>query len=131
VVERLRQLAVGDLARADEDDRLEAVVGRRAVDGQRRRSVARAGAGDPAGTDHPRVGERGGHAVVLEAARGVHPFVLEPQAAGRQPDVLPHLIGHLKQRLPLADGHHQLGGRERKQLAESPDAREVQRVVAV
>ena len=49
VVERLGQLAVGDLARADEDDRLEAEVGRRAVDGQRRRGVARAGAGDPPG----------------------------------------------------------------------------------
>ncbi len=83
VVERLRELAVGDLARADEDDRLESEVGRRAVDRQRRRGVAGAGAGDPPGADHPGVRERGGHAVVLEAARGVHPLVLQQQAARR------------------------------------------------
>ena len=79
VVERLGQLAIGDLARADEDDRLEAERRGRAVDRQRRRGVAGAGAGDPAGVDHPGVGERRGHPVVLEAPRGVHPLVLEPE----------------------------------------------------
>ena len=53
-----------------------------AVQGQRGAGVAGRGAGGPAGADDPGVAEGGRHAVVLETARGVHPFVLQI-AAGR------------------------------------------------
>ena len=81
VVERLRELAVGDLARADEDHGLHQPRDR-AVEGQRGAGVAGRGAGGARGADEPGVAEGGRHAVVLEAARGVHPLVLQEQAAG-------------------------------------------------
>ncbi len=65
VVEGLRELAVADLARADEDDGLHQSRGG-AVHGQRRAGVAGRGAGRPLGADGPGVRERGRHAVVFE-----------------------------------------------------------------
>ena len=47
--------------------------------------------------------EGGRHAVVLEAARGVHPLVLQVQAAGRDADVLGHAVRGVQQRLAFAD----------------------------
>ena len=126
VIERLRQLAVSDLSRADEDDRAEAEVGRRAVDGQGRRRVAGAGAGDPSSRNHASMGERRGHAVVFEAAGGIHALVLQPQGAGVEADVLADLVGALEQGLSFADGDDLLGGCEGEQLAESPDAGEAE-----
>ena len=102
VIEGLRELAVRDLARADEDDRLHQ-PGDRAVEGQRGAGVAGRGAGGTLGAHQPGVTERGRHAVVLEAARGIHPFVLQVQAAGRKADVLGHAVGSAQQRLPFAD----------------------------
>ncbi len=46
--------------------------------------------------------ERGAHAVVFEAARGVHPFVLQMQHAGVQTHVLSDRIGLLQQCLAFA-----------------------------
>ncbi len=80
VVEGLRELAVGDLARADEDHGLHQ-PGDRAVQGQRGAGVAGRGAGRPAGADRVGVREGGRHAVVFEAARGVHALVLQVQVA--------------------------------------------------
>ena len=59
-----------------------------AVHGQRGAGVAGRGAGGPLGADHVGVRERGGHAVVFEAARGVHPLVLQEQLPGVEADVL-------------------------------------------
>ena len=78
VFERLRQLAVADLAAADEDDRPHQLR-RGAVDGEAGAGVAGARARGPACADHAGVRERRRHAVVLEAARRVHPLVLQEQ----------------------------------------------------
>ena len=109
VVEGLGQLAVGNLAAADEDHGPHQ-TGRGAEDSERRAGVAGAGAGGAAGADHAGMGERGRHAVVLEAARGVQPFVLQEQLARLQADVRGHGVGALQDGLTLADGHHLSGG---------------------
>ena len=131
VVERLRQLAVSDFAGTDEDDRTEPEVRRRAVNGEGRGGVARAGTGDPPGRNHASMCERRGHSVVFEAAGGIHALVLEPESAGIEPDVAADLVGLLEQGLAFADGDDLAAGGERKQLPESPDAGEGERVVAV
>ena len=131
VVERLGELAVGDLARADEDDRLEAEVGGRAVDGQGRRGVPRAGAGDAAA---PTIRAWVNAAVMplsLKLPEGFIPSYWSMQAARVHADVLADLVGGLEQRLPLADRDDHLGRGERQELAEPPDAREVERVEPV
>ncbi len=89
------------------------------------------GAGRPAGADHAGVGERGRHAVVLEAARGVHALRTAGTAGPAQADVAGHAVGTLQERLPFADGHDLLGRGERQQLAETPDAAEAERIGAV
>ncbi len=66
VIERLTELAEGDFSATDEDDGLEA--GETRIKRHGRGGVAGAGAGDGFGVDHFRMGERGRHAVVLEAA---------------------------------------------------------------
>ena len=111
MIERLGELAVGDLARTDEDDRAKSEIGRRAVDGQGRRGVARAGTGDSPGRNHASMRERRGHAVVFEAAGGIHPLVLEPERAGIEADVLADLVGALEQGLTFADRDDLVGGR--------------------
>ena len=130
MIERLRQLSVGDLARADEDDGAKPEIGRRTVDGQGRRRVARAGTGNPPSRNHASMRECGGHAVVFEAAGGIHAFVLEPERAGIDADVATDLVGALEQGLAFADGDDLDRRGEREQLAEPPDAGEGERVVA-
>ena len=83
------------------------------------------------GADHAGVRERRRHAVVLEAARRVHPLVLQEQPPGLQADVRGDRVGPLAERLPLADGHDLVVRGEREQFAEPPDAGEVERVGAV
>jgi len=113
VVQRLRQLAVGDLARADEDDGPHQPGGR-AEDGEAGAGVARRGARRPAGADDAGVGERRRHAVVLEAARRVHPLVLEEQLPGVETRIGRDRVGPLAERLPLADRHDSVVGCERE-----------------
>ena len=95
-----------------------------AVQGERRAGVAGRGAGGPLGADRAGVREGGRHAVVFEAARGVHPLVLQEQPAGVQADVLGDAVGVLQQRLAFADGDDLVGRGERQQLVEPPDAAE-------
>ena len=70
------------------------------------------------------------HAVVLEAAGRVHPFVLQMQATGGDANVLGHARGGLQQRLSLADGHALIERREGEQVVEAPHAAETVRIVA-
>ncbi len=130
VIERLRELAVGDLPRADEDDRLHQPRGR-AVEGQRGAGVAGRGAGGPAGADEPGVAEGRRHAVVLETARGVHPLVLQVQAVGPDADVAGGRFARLQEGLPFADGDAIAQGGEGQQFVESPDAAKTVRIVAM
>ena len=51
--------------------------------------------------DHPRVGERGGHAVVFEAAAGIQPFVLQQQIARLHAHLPGEQIGLLQARCGL------------------------------
>ena len=78
VIEGLGELAVGDLSRADEDDGTKTEIGRRAIDGEGRGGIARAGAGHTTGGNHASMRERSGHAVVFEASRGIHALILQP-----------------------------------------------------
>ena len=104
VVERLGELAEGDLARADEDDALHgrsvcaANMAREAevlpVEAQATRLRA----------DHAGVGEGGGHAVVFEAAGGVEALVLQEQLAGLHADFAGQQVALLEQRAAFADG---------------------------
>jgi len=71
---------------------------------------------------HAGVGEGGGHAVVLEAAGGVHAFILQHEAAGLHADVLADGIAALQQGLAFADGDDLFFGDEWEQFAEPPDA---------
>ena len=130
VVERLREFAVGDLARADEDHRLHQPRDR-AVEGQRGAGVAGRGAGGVRGADQPGVAEGGRHAVVLEAARRVHPLVLQVQPARRHAGVAGHAVGGVQQRLPFAHRDALPERRERQQFVKSPHAAETVRVVAM
>src|SRR5262249_556665 len=130
VVERLRQLAVGDLAAADEDDGAHQ-PGRGAENRKRGAGVAGAGAGGAFGAGDAGVRERRGHAVVLEAAAGVHALVLQEQMSRLQADVARYRVRLLKNGLAFTDGQHLVGGREGQQLAETPDAAEAERVGAV
>ena len=89
------------------------------------------GAGGAARADHAGVGERRGHAVVLEAAGRIHALVLQEQPARVHADVGRDRVGLLQDRLPLADGQDLLRRRERQQFAEAPDAAEAERIGAV
>ena len=80
---------------------------------------------------HAGVGERRRHAVVLEAARRVHPLVLQEEPAGLEADVAGHAVGLLQDGLALADGQNLFGRGERQQFAETPDAAEVERIAAL
>ena len=129
VVERLGQFAVGDLAAADEDD------GRASVRSRSRRRRAkrwccRCWRRPPAAPDHAGVGERGGHAVVLEAAGRVHALVLQEQLARSHADIAGHGVGALQDGLAFADGQDVFGRGERQQFAEAPDAAEAERIGA-
>src|SRR5207244_4141478 len=95
VVEGLGELAVGDFAAADEDDRSHQ-AGRGTEDGKRRAGVASRGAGSPAGADHAGMREGGGHAVIFETARRVHAFVLKKKGTRVHADVLGNLVGTLQ-----------------------------------
>ena len=130
VIQRLRQLAVGDLSRADEDDRPEPQVGRRAVDRQRRRRVPRARAGHPMSRYHASMRECRRHTIIFEASGGVHALVLEPEAGGFEADVPGDLVGGLEEGLAFADGDDELGGSEGEEVAEPPDAGEVEGIEA-
>ena len=130
VVEGLRELAVGDLAGADEDDRLHQLADA-AVEGERGAGVAGRGAGGAAGADHVGVGEGGRHAVVFEAARGVHALVLQDtagRAAGRRSWPTPSDWCSSVCPSPMVTIFS--GGANGKQLAEPPDAAEAERIVA-
>ena len=131
MVEALGQLSIGDLSRTDKNDRPESELRCRAINRQGRRSVAGAGAGDPPRTHHSRMSECGGHAVVFEASRRIHAFVLQQQVAGGHADILPDLVGLLEQGLSFAYGDHHVRGREGQEIAKSPDAGEVQGFEAV
>src|SRR5262245_10655327 len=127
MIERLGELPVTDLARADEDDRLHEARGG-AEDSQAGAGVPRAGAGSPPRADHARMGEGGGHAVVLETARGIHALVLQEQPAWIETDEVRDGVGFLEDGLALADGKDVLRRREGEQIAEPPDAGEAQRI---
>ena len=101
-----------------------------AIQRQRRAGVAGRGTGGPAGADRVGVREGGRHAVVFEAARGVHALVLQEQLARLHADVPGHAVGRVQQRLPFADRDDLVRRGERQQLAESPDAAEAERLVA-
>ena len=130
VVEGLRELAVGDFARADEDHGLHQPRDG-AVEGQRGAGVAGRGAGGVRGADQPGVAEGGRHAVVLEAARGIHSLILQVQPAGRHAGVAGHAFGGVQQRLPFADGDALPQRRKRQQVVKSPHAAETMRIVAM
>ncbi len=77
------------------------------------------------------VREGGRHAVVFEAARGVHSLVLQVQLAGLQADVLAHAGGRLAAAFgpsPMVTTCSRRG--EGQQLVEPPHAAEAERIVA-
>ncbi len=75
--------------------------------------------------------ECSGHAVIFEASRRIHTFVLQQEVASGHADVLPDLLGLLKQGLSFADSDHHLRGREREELVKSPDPGELHGIEAV
>ena len=81
-------------------------------------------------SDHPGVRKCRRHAVVFEAARGVHALVLQKQAAALQSDIFSHESRVLQQRLPFADGDRHFRRSERQQFAKSPHAAKTKRFVA-
>ena len=131
MIEGLGELAISDLSRTDEDDRTKAEIGRRAVDGQGRGGIARAGTGDAPRRNHASMCERGGHSIVFEAAGGIHALILQPQGTGIEADIFTYLIGTLEEGLTFADRDDLLGGCEREQLAEPPDSGEAEGIEAV
>ncbi len=128
IVERLRELAVGDLAAADEDDRLEQPRAAR-IDGERGARVARRSTGREFRADHVGMRGRGGHPVVFEAARGVQPFVLEHQPPRFDPHVACDGGRILENRLPFADRDDLVLRSERQEPPEPPHATEIERVI--
>ena len=131
VVESLRQLAVSDFSRSDKDDCAKAEIGRRTVNGEGRRCVARAGAGDPTRRNHAGMSKGRRHSIIFEAARGIHPLVLQPKEPGSMPTYRPTLSARCSKRLPFADGHDHFGRGERKQVTKSPDSREIQGIETI
>ena len=103
VVEGLGQFAVGNLAAADEDDGPHETRDR-AEHGQRGAGVAGTGAGGAFGSGHAGMREGRRHAVVLEAAAGIHPLVLQEQPAGLHANIGRHAVGLLQDGLAFADG---------------------------
>ena len=99
------------------------------VQSHRRRSIARGCAGAGLCADHFCMAERGGHSIILERAGGIEPFVLEKKSAGLHIDVFGDRVVLLKNGLAFADGHFVFIVAEVEQLAESPHAGEVERVV--
>ena len=74
--------------------------------------------------------EGGRHAVVFEAARRVHPFVLQIEVRAPQADELGHGRGVLEQGLPFADRDDLLRLGEREEFVEPPHAAEGERLEA-
>ena len=64
----------------------------------------------------------------LKLPEGFIPSYWSQSEPGFEADVAADLVGALEQGLALADRDDLVGGGERQQLAEPPDAREVQRV---
>ena len=77
------------------------------------------------------VGEGSAHTVVFEAARRIHPFVLQIQLAWIHADVLADFVGLLEQRLAFADGNHFVGWNELNQFMETPHAAKAERIMAL
>ncbi len=102
----------------------------RAVEGQRGAGVAGRRAGGALGADDVGVGEGGGHAVVFEAARGVHALVLQEQAARLEADVAADAVGHHQGRLAFADRDDFVLRGEGQQLVEPPHAAATEGFVA-
>ena len=75
--------------------------------------------------------ESGGHAVVFEAAGGIHALILQPQRTGIEADIFAHLVGTLEEGLTFADGDDLVGRGEGEKLAEPPDSGEAEGIVAV
>ena len=131
VIQGLREFPKRDLPAAHEYHAPE-VPPRGGIEGEAGGRVARAGAGGELRAHHAGVGAGGGHAVVLEAARGVQALVLQVQAVlGIHPAVFADAVAAAQQRLALADGDDLFVRGERQQFAEPPDAGEVQRVLPV
>ena len=74
--------------------------------------------------------ERGGHAVVLEAAGWIHPLVLQVEPPRFHADKRTDAVRLMQNRLPLADSDDAFRLGERKQLMEPPDAAETERLMA-
>ncbi len=88
------------------------------------------GASGPLGADRSAVRERGRHAVVFEAARGVQAFVLQEEPAGVHAGVFPDPGRRLEQRLTFADRDDFVGRREWQQLVKPPDSAQGERIPA-
>ena len=131
MIECLREFAVGDFSRADEDDGPKTEIRRRAVDGQCRGGIAGAGTGDPSRRNHSSMRECGCHAVVFKAARGIHALILQPQRAGIEAHIFTHFIGTLEEGLSFADGDDLVGWCEGEKLTETPDSGEVEGIEAI
>src|SRR5262249_11797618 len=111
--------------RADEDDALH--LRERREHRQARAGVAGARAGYLFRADDLRVRERGGHPVVFEAPGRIQPFILQAQRARPQVHLLGEQVGLLEDGASLADRDDLVFATvERQQLAEPPDAREIQ-----
>ena len=125
VVQGLRQLAEGDFSRPDKHDPVH--LHQRGEHGQARAGVAGGGAGDLLRPHHPGVGEGRRHAVVLEAAAGVEPLVLEQELSRLHAHLPGEEVGVLEVGAALADGDDVgFGAEERHQLAEPPHTGKVE-----
>ena len=56
---------------------------------------------------------------------------MQEEIAGPHADVAANIVGALQDCLPLADGDDRLWRGEREQLAEPPDAAEIERIAAI
>ena len=124
VVERLRKLAVGDLARADEDHRLHQLA-----------STAQYMASDalvlPVEAQAARLApivracvKAADMPLSLKLPEGFIPSYCRYSRPGLHADELRHAVGLLQERLPFADRDDRIGRGERQQLVEPPHAAE-------
>ena len=128
VIHGLTELTESDLSFADENGCLDAAG--MGIQGHRGGCVSGRGAGTGGGTNHFGVAERGGHAVILERAGWVHPFVLQEQPVRIHTQILSESAGGLQECLAFADTDFVLIGAEIQQFTEPPHAGKIQPIVS-
>ena len=129
VVEGLGQLAVSDLARADEDDGPHQAGGG-ADTGPARRWCCRWKRRPPGRAPTMRAWVKAADMPLsLKLPDGLSPSYCRNRPPGFEADIARHGVGPLQQRLPFADGHDLVRVGEGQQIAKTPDAAEAERIM--